>query len=105
MSRGADAVWMGLLLAGCGEPYGRVLRLEGDAVHGLVIYQQFCASCHGDEGLGIVGPSLYERVPQLAEPEILATVEEGPGDMPSFAGNFSDQDLADLLRYLVDEYQ
>lgn len=95
----------GLALAamGCNPGYGHVLGLEGERVQGEVLYDQNCASCHGEAGLGVVGPSLLERLPLLTDEEILLAVEEGPLDMPPFT--FSDQELADLLLYLKSEFQ
>jgi len=92
-------------LVGCGDRYGRILELEGDRLQGEILYSQDCASCHGDDGYGGIGPSLVERLPLLTDEEILETIETGPGAMTPFEGRFTNQELADLVLFLKAEFQ
>ncbi|MGI9602752.1 MAG: c-type cytochrome [Acidimicrobiales bacterium] len=66
--------------AGGGEP-GAVAALEGER-----IYQSRCASCHGRDGEGIVGPRLagtvVEKYPDIADQ--IAVVTNGRGGMAAF---------------------
>jgi mono/diheme cytochrome c family protein len=99
------AVALAAGVGGCKEDYDKILALEGDAVKGQILYENNCASCHGMEGEGISGPSLVEWVPQLTGTEILQTIVEGPGEMTEFGDYFDDQQLADILEYLTQEFQ
>ena len=94
-----------LVLAACGGGYDKVLELDGDIVSGEFIYGGYCASCHGDEGEGLNGPALTERLPLLTSAEILEQVETGGNGMPAYEGEFTDQELADLLEYLTLTFQ
>lgn len=94
-----------MLLAACGSSYDKILELEGDPQIGQFLYEGNCASCHGDAGEGVSGPALTERVPLLTGTDILETIDEGPGDMPAFKGEFDDQQMADLLEYLTLTFQ
>ena len=55
---------------------------------GAAIYAQRCATCHGDDGGGGIGPALadgrmVERFPDAADQ--IAIVTRGRGQMPSFS--------------------
>jgi cbb3-type cytochrome c oxidase subunit III len=70
--------------------------------NGKLIFQKKCASCHTlkDAGAtGTVGPNLDQAKPDYR----LATarVTNGKGAMPSFKGQLSDQQIADVASYVV----
>ncbi|MCS7225815.1 MAG: cytochrome c [Gloeomargarita sp. SKYB31] len=91
--------WLGLRVT-TPDPYVQaVLSLVGDPVRGRDIFLQNCASCHGVQGLGHVGPSLQGVVKRRSARRIIAQVTEGKTPpMPQFQP--SPQAMADLLRYL-----
>jgi mono/diheme cytochrome c family protein len=80
---------------------------EADGKH---LYEVRCAHCHEENDLGLkkVPPSLrkvfeHGSLPSGApatDAEVLKTVVEGKGMMPSFTGRFTDQQMSDLLAYL-----
>jgi mono/diheme cytochrome c family protein len=78
-------------------------RLTGDPVEGKKIFESAgCKSCHtlADAGAtGTVGPNLDEAKPDYR----LATarVTLGKGVMPSFKGQLTDQQIADVAAYVV----
>jgi len=113
-----------LLLAGCGskgvttpkpvtvvgavpkptqEPETAAFKLKGDPTSGKKIFQSAgCVGCHTlkDAGAtGTVGPNLDQAKPDYR----LATarVTNGKGAMPSFKGQLSDQQIADVASYVV----
>jgi mono/diheme cytochrome c family protein len=113
-----------LLLAGCGsegvvapvpvkvvgtlpkptvEPVTPAFKLKGDPVAGKKIFLQAgCKSCHtlADAGAtGTVGPNLDQAKPDYR----LATarVTLGKGGMPSFKGQLTPQQIADVAAYVV----
>jgi mono/diheme cytochrome c family protein len=94
-----------VLLTGCATDYESILALDGDEVRGQFTYESNCASCHGVDGLGVTGPSLVERIPTLTGEQILEAIDTGPGDMPAFKSEFSDQDFADVLEYVTLTFQ
>lgn len=68
---------------------------------GAAIYDANCASCHGGDGGGGLGPALAGQV-EKGFPDIedqIAFVEEGEGTMPGFAGALSDGEIRQVVEY------
>jgi mono/diheme cytochrome c family protein len=113
-----------LLLAGCGAegvtsaapetvvgslpqasavPSTPASKLKGDPAAGKTIFSSAgCSGCHtlkAAGATGTVGPNLDEAKPdyQLAT----ARVTLGKGVMPSFKGQLSDQQIADVASFVV----
>jgi mono/diheme cytochrome c family protein len=82
------------------DPYiGNVLRLQGSAAQGQVIFQMNCATCHGITGDGMVGPSLRHVSSRKSRVGLIEQVISGKTPpMPQFQPN--PQEMADLLGYL-----
>jgi mono/diheme cytochrome c family protein len=118
------ALATGLLLAGCGsegvvgatprtvvgslpkptlEPATPAFKLKGDPVAGKALFlKSGCVGCHtlaDAKATGTVGPNLDQAKPDYR----LATarVTLGKGAMPSFKGQLSDQQIADVASYVV----
>jgi mono/diheme cytochrome c family protein len=74
----------------------------GDAAAGAEVFASAgCASCHtlADAGAsGTVGPNLDEAQPD--EALVVERVTNGMGAMPSFAGQLSEQQIADVAAYV-----
>jgi mono/diheme cytochrome c family protein len=85
--------------------------------NGLTLFRKNCASCHGADGDGIehVAPpfknSEYVSGPSSRLAMIILNGLEGPihingqlyqfnNTMPSFSNHFSDDQIADLIRYM-----
>lgn len=67
------------------------------------LYQQHCASCHGADRLGGMGPALMpESLERLRKSEALATVAGGrlATQMPAFEGPLSREQIRVLVDYL-----
>jgi mono/diheme cytochrome c family protein len=88
---------------------------------GLVIFRSTCAMCHGAGGEGIenIAPPLSGSEYVEGPPERLAMILlnglEGPlrikgqlynfnGSMPNFGNNFSEEQLADVIKYLHNSF-
>jgi mono/diheme cytochrome c family protein len=70
----------------------------GDAYGGELVFQEACASCHGDGGSGGgIGPALAGRGLDIAA--VKAQIEGGSGAMP--ANLVDGQRLADVLAYIA----
>ena len=84
------------------EPQGRdaddliaQLRAATDSADpGSRLYAQSCASCHGANGLGGVGPNLHES--RLSRAELQSVIQNGKGTMPAYP-NIKGAALAALL--------
>jgi mono/diheme cytochrome c family protein len=79
------------------------LELTGDATAGKAVFTSAgCVGCHtlADAGAtGTVGPNLDEAKP---DNELVVTrVTKGQGAMPPFAGQLTDQQIADVADYVV----
>jgi mono/diheme cytochrome c family protein len=78
-------------------------KLTGDAAAGKTIFTSAgCVSCHtlaAANATGTVGPNLDQAKPDFK----LATarVTLGKGVMPSFKGQLSDQQIADVAQFVV----
>jgi cytochrome c6 len=76
---------------------------NGDPVAGKTIFKTGpCAGCHtlADAGThGNVGPNLDDAKPPLSL--VVERVTKGAGAMPSFKGQFSDKQIADVAAYVV----
>jgi mono/diheme cytochrome c family protein len=74
----------------------------GTTSPGQAIYEASCASCHGADGSGGVGPQLsdgkvVEEYPDAADE--VAVVTNGRNGMPGFEGDLSAQEIADVVEY------
>ena len=85
------------------EPETPAFKLKGDPAAGKKIFESAgCKSCHtlSDAGAtGTVGPDLDTAKPDYR----LATarITLGKGVMPSFKGQLTDQQIADVAAYVV----
>lgn len=94
------------LIAGCRSKSA----LTPQQTEGRRLYNTRCAHCHEDNDLGLkkVPPNLHGMFSHSTLPSGLAAtdqvvareVREGRGLMPSFAGRFTDEQMAALLTYL-----
>lgn len=68
----------------------------GEVIDGAVIYAGACASCHGSDGGGGIGPALaggavVEAFPDIADQ--ITIVTEGDGGMPGFSSSLSPEEI------------
>jgi mono/diheme cytochrome c family protein len=104
-----------LALAGCGMTstttptpqtvIGKVAQppaVKGDPVAGKQVFETAgCKSCHtlkDAEATGTVGPNLDEKKPPAAL--VVDRVTNGKGVMPSFSGQLSAKQIADVAAYV-----
>lgn len=65
---------------------------------GPELYAEHCASCHGDDAEGAIGPPLTER--ELTEGAIRDVVTSGRGSMPSFDGVLTSDGMSALVDFV-----
>lgn len=113
------AVVAGLWVAGCGDPTGPEREISG-----RVLYDQYCARCHGPDGEPILGPDGKPAVPfatnlsdrptvdKLTDMAFSGVVRAGrpaarneageivnPG-MPAFGDQFTEATMMVLIAYV-----
>lgn len=68
---------------------------------GSAIYKAYCATCHGLNGQGFVGPRLAgvvaSKYPDVADQ--IAVVTNGRGEMPAWGGQLSEQQIRTVVGY------
>ena len=85
------------------EPATPAFKLTGNPTAGAALFQKSgCVGCHtlaAAHATGTVGPNLDQAKPDYR----LATarVTLGKGQMPSFKGQLTDQQIADVASYVV----
>ena len=96
-------------MAGCGgdaenptAPRREAGTTGGDLDLGERVFARNCASCHGRDGGGGVGPKLADGrvVERYADPsDHRAIVVNGRGAMPPWGDKLSDQEIDAVVRY------
>jgi mono/diheme cytochrome c family protein len=73
----------------------------GEASPGAAIFSNSCASCHGADGGGGLGPKLADAVekdfPDIEEQ--IAFVGAGEGTMPAFEGELTPEEIRQVVEY------
>lgn len=81
-----------------------ILSLTPDTAAGETLYTMQCAACHMADGTGSAsGANLTERVPQIADEDILTILLEGRGNMDSYRF-LKNQELADVAAYVRESF-
>lgn len=74
-----------------------------DIASGEKIYRQFCAQCHGANGIAVLpnAPS-FARGDRLMQPDpmLAMTIRSGRNSMPAFAGLLNERQIFDVVAYL-----
>jgi mono/diheme cytochrome c family protein len=97
-------VWIIVLLStwSCGA------AAVGNAKNGAALYADACASCHGEDGLGMDGSdssmngvNLRNRVEELSNRALARAVLEGVGEMEPLA--MTEAEVEDVIAFLRTE--
>jgi len=69
---------------------------------GEQVFESNCASCHGQNGQGQVGPALSgnEFVTQQDPSDVIDTVLHGRSQMPAFEDQLSDEEIAAVISFI-----
>ncbi|NNF68508.1 MAG: cytochrome c [Acidimicrobiia bacterium] len=81
-----------------------IVCLAGCAESGLVgadLFGQRCASCHGAEGAGGIGPAIdgSSAAVDLVDDQLEGVIRVGPGSMPSF-DTLTDEQIQSLVDHI-----
>lgn len=79
---------------------------NGKLSQGLVLFSKACASCHGQNGEGVVGPNLTDNnwlhgnTPEM----VFKTIKEGVSgtSMTAYGNMYSDKDVLLLTSYILE---
>ncbi len=72
---------------------------SGGGVDAAALYGTWCASCHGGDGSGGVGPSL--RTSTMSLSRVKTVIASGAGSMPGFGSMLSSAEIDALARRVV----
>jgi mono/diheme cytochrome c family protein len=99
------ATVVGSLPQAAAEPATPAFKLKGDPTAGAKIFQSAgCTGCHtlaAAHATGTVGPNLDTISPKPDYRLATARVTNGKGVMPSFKGQLTDQQIADVAAFVV----
>jgi ubiquinol-cytochrome c reductase cytochrome c subunit len=96
-----------VLNPGCGTGTGgaavnEVMALDGNTSNGAALFASQCSGCHGSGGSGGSGGSILG----VTNPDSLTSfILSGPGEMPAFGSILTDQEISDVVWYVVDVLQ
>jgi cytochrome c6 len=74
-----------------------------DPLRGAELYRSHCSHCHGAGGRPqLPGAPDFTRPTTLLKPDLslLATIRDGRGAMPGYAGQLRDREILDLVTHL-----
>lgn len=79
--------------------------LTGDPASGEGIYGDNCIFCHAADGSGTTAPPFADLLGSLSKQEAADVIVNGTSaGMPSFDGQLSEQEIADVVRYVYDNF-
>jgi alcohol dehydrogenase (cytochrome c) len=85
-----------------GESQGTTSVTKGDAAAGAAVFSDNCAGCHGVSGHGgNGGPDLTSIPSAKTATKVRSQVLNGGGGMPSFKGNLTAKQVADVTAYVT----
>lgn len=90
---------MGLLFSACASEVALPADVDPELRAGADVYRARCASCHGADGGGAIGPSLGEIETRLDDDAQRDVVVTGLNTMPSFGNTLSRSDIDAVVRY------
>ena len=61
-------------------------------------YTQYCSSCHGDRGQGVMGPDIRDE--DMSDADIANTIKQGSGRMPAFKTVLTPNQISGLVMYV-----
>jgi mono/diheme cytochrome c family protein len=101
MLRRRASALVALALAGCTQPTGPELEISGQQ-----LYNQYCARCHGVDGVPTeaapTSSSFADRavVERLTDESMKGVIRAGRGQMPGFGDRFTDATLQVFVAYV-----
>ena len=86
------------------EEGGETAAAGPDAAAGKEVFSEQCSVCHGADGLGGNGGPDLTTMPKAKEQAgAEEQVTNGGGGMPAFAGTLSEEEIANVAAYVVED--
>lgn len=90
------------------SPAAFAKSFDKSVADGKQVFADNCASCHGADGSGGVGPALNSKskLESLGLEKVRHDVEEGieGTPMPAWKGVLSDEEIEDVVHYIFNEW-
>ncbi|MBI1891437.1 MAG: PQQ-binding-like beta-propeller repeat protein [Burkholderiales bacterium] len=89
-------------LAGLGRETKQSASAQvGNPMHGKTLFTLNCAGCHGNDGSGLVGPSLKNLSGRMSFMQAVDIVKNPKSPMPQlYPATLSEQEITDIVAYL-----
>jgi quinohemoprotein ethanol dehydrogenase len=98
----APGVGEGIQHAGAAGPTKSTAHLAGNVSNGATVFGANCSVCHGAEGKGGNGGPNLTTIPAAKQyGAVFHQVRRGGGGMPPFQGTLTDQEIADVVSYVL----
>ncbi|MBW7456199.1 c-type cytochrome [Paenibacillus sepulcri] len=107
----AGALCVGLLLfnlpakeeetAGNEPPAVSIPDTPVDAQAAEEVFKSNCVACHGDQLQGGMGPNLTAVGSSMDKESIYTQIVQGGNGMPGFEGKLTDEEIANLAKWLA----
>lgn len=88
-----------MLLSSCAQEAELPADADPELRAGADVFRARCASCHGADGGGAIGPGLRDIEARLDDDGQREVVVAGRKTMPSFGNVLSDADIDAVVRY------
>jgi ubiquinol-cytochrome c reductase cytochrome c subunit len=80
---------------------------NANVADGAALFALNCAACHTIEGDGdaLAASTFSPSLRHIPAFQVVEAIRTGPANMPRFTGNLSDQQVADITKYVTTEIQ
>jgi ubiquinol-cytochrome c reductase cytochrome c subunit len=80
---------------------------NANVANGAALFALNCAACHTIEGDGdaLAASTFAPSLRHIPAFQVVEAIRTGPANMPRFTGNLSDQQVADITKYVTTEIQ
>ncbi|HVA53051.1 MAG TPA: c-type cytochrome [Acidimicrobiales bacterium] len=102
----AIAAWVNSLLPSYPDIPTPHLK-NANVADGAALFALNCAACHTIEGDGdaLAASTFSPSLRNIPAFQVVEAIRTGPANMPRFTGNLSDQQVADITKYVTTEIQ
>ncbi|MCM3747198.1 cytochrome c [Paenibacillus pasadenensis] len=92
-----------VMLAGCGSGAGGNADKQVSESDPMPLYKRNCMSCHGGSLQGSSGPNLQKIGSALTKDQLIETIRDGKGRMPSFGKRLKPEEIDKLATWLAEK--
>lgn len=99
------AAWIDSLTPSVPYPYIPISNLTGGSVsQGAALFALNCAACHTITGDGdaLAYDTFSSALRDVPATQVAEAIRTGPGNMPVFSGNLTDNQVRDIVKYVTE---